>query len=340
MKILFTEDNARTHHRARALRGGLIKNYHNVITLHSTDSIPSADLWFHGITSDSNEPLSEKIQSSMEDFKGKIVFFGNDDSLSFPLDRIHLSIQKKASLFLRSVWPSDHNKIDPNIREKTGFVNPFLKPTKLMPGKQLKDRPFHTSFFGAPLTKSQFTRINALRMIKAAGFNFKGGLYKNAFEVVEPPEDLLIKELPLNQFMDTLKNSRLNFVLHGNNPLSFRLFESLATRSLAIVQDLSSIKYLDCDLKAGIHYVSIREDLADLVEKTDYYLKNLDEAQQIADAGFKHFKKMFHYTGVDLPQPLYERMTDTWKVADFQKRSSPTPLSLFLSLSLPYVHSL
>ena len=38
-------------------------------------------------------------------------------------------------------------------------------------------------------------------------------------------------------------------------------------------------------LKAGEHYVAIKEDLSDLIEKLEYYENNLQEAEKIAKAG-------------------------------------------------------
>lgn len=338
MKFIFTEEKARTHHRARSLRGGLIKNYHKVMVLKSLDKIPSADFWFHGITHDFSEPLSPQLQRKMEEFKGKIVFFGNDDPMSFPLNRIPLSLQKKASLYLRSCWPSDKEKIDPLIIDRIGFVNPFLKPSGLMPGKLLRQRDLTVSFYGAPTSESCFNRIMAIRMIKEAGLPFKGGLFRTKSEV--PPEDLEVSELPLSRYMQLLNQTRFGLVLHGYNPLSFRLFECLATRCLAIVQDLSSLDFLDCGLKAGIHFVNVRKDLSDLVEKISYYQQNLDEAQVIADAGYLHFKNVFQFTGVNLPQPLYERMVDSWKGIDLKKRGKLTLTGVIQRMALPFIHSL
>lgn len=338
MKIIFTEEKKRTHHRARSLRGGLIKNYHKVTVLKSLDKIPSADFWFHGITHDFKDPISAQLQTRMEEFKGKLVFFGNDDPMSFPLERIPLLLQNKVSLYLRSCWPSDTGKIDPQIRDRIGFVNPFLKPSALMPGKLLKDREIAVSFYGAPTAESRFDRVMAIRMIKEAGLPFEGGLYKTLSEA--PPEDLEVNQLSLKTYLQTLNNTRLGLVLHGYNPLSFRLFECLAARCLAIVQDLSSLKFVDCDLKAGVHYIPVKGDLSDLKQKISYYLQNIDEAQAIADAGFLHFKKMFQFSGVNLPQPLYERMVESWKIAGFKERGEVTPLGIVLRMILPFIHSL
>lgn len=340
MKIVFTEEHGRTHHRARYLRGGLIKNNHQVKVLTTLESIPCADLWFHGMTCDNEEPLSSEIQKKMEEYNGKIVFFSNDDWVTFPMERIPESLQKKASLFLRCGWPSDLEKINPLIRKKIGFANPFLKPTKLMPGKVLKKRNIPTSFYGAPTAESEYNRILALRLIRDASIPFKGGLYNCHFEPKKAPNDLLIDKLSQNRYFTILKDTRLGLVLHGNNPMSFRLFECLATRCLAIVQDLSCIKFVNCDLQPGVHYVMIRRDLSDLVEKIRYYLEHLDEAQAIADNGYQHFKKNFHFSGVNFPQPLYEEMVDTWNIDDFRKKDRITPKVFLMRMGLPFIHSL
>ncbi|MBP5677836.1 MAG: lipopolysaccharide biosynthesis protein [Bacteroidales bacterium] len=42
--------------------------------------------------------------------------------------------------------------------------------------------------------------------------------------------------------------------------------------------------FMEGRLKAGIHYVEIRPDFADLIEKMDYYSSHLDELKRITDA--------------------------------------------------------
>jgi hypothetical protein len=70
-------------------------------------------------------------------------------------------------------------------------------------------------------------------------------------------------------------------------------------------QDLSAICFAGCGLAAGRHYVAVKRDLSDLVERIRHYLDRPDEAQAIADAGFARFRRHFMFSGVNMPPTLY-----------------------------------
>lgn len=92
-------------------------------------------------------------------------------------------------------------------------------------------------------------------------------------------------------------------------------------------------------MKDGVHYVSIKKDLSDLVERITYFQNHLDESQAIADAGFNHFRKYFQFNGVNMPQPLFNEITKTWtnlKISQGQLN----PYSLAIKWALPFIHSL
>jgi hypothetical protein len=339
MRIIFTEEDACMHIRARCMRGGLIKNYHKVKAIADNEDIPDTDILFHGISHLPERKNFSNLYKRLENFKGKLVLFQNNDELEFNVERVPESLINKAVVILKAIWPSDNSKIHPLIRNKTGFLNPFLKPDRAIAGKDLKKRSVKISFYGAATSFSQYTRVEALRMLRNAGIPFEGGLCRDSTIPVEPPEDLLKPSIKKNDYLSLLGDTQISLALHGYNPLTFRLFESFSRRCLVIAQDLSDIRFVDCGLKPGLHYVSVKKDLSDLVERTRYYIEHLDEAQKIADAGFNHFRKYFQYRGVDLPQPLYKEIVKTWTGIDI-KQGAFTPMALGFRLILPLIHSL
>ncbi len=338
MRIIFTEEDGITHTQTRYLRGGLLRNYHHIRVLHNFSQIPPADLWLHGLYQTSEIPFPDQIRQGMERFKGHISFFQHDDRLDFAIDKIPPDLRKRALFFLRNVWPADIDKIDPAIRDRTGLLNPFLKPTCAIAGSELKRRPCPISFYGSPTRGRCFTRIDALRLLKKAGLPLLGGLYVSP-QVPLPPADLAVNVLTRREYLRTLANTQVALVLHGYNPLTFRLFECFSRRCLAMVQDLSCICFADCGLIPGQHFVAFKQDLSDLADRVRYYLGHLGEAQTIADAGFAHFKRHFQFSGVNLPQPLYREIIRTWKGIELPS-GRKTPYTCGVRWLLPFIHSL
>jgi hypothetical protein len=338
MKILFTEEDGYIHGRARYIRGGLIKNYHDVKAVKRGRSIPDADIWFHGISHLDEVLPDTEVYERLEMYDGIIVLFQNDDGLEMNLSRIPSSLVHKAHLILRNGWPSDRKKIPENLRCKMGFLNPLLKPDVAIRCKELKDRMNGISFMGAPTGGERYTRIDALNMLKAAKIPFVGGIFKSPLVPIQPPPHLLIESCSKKEYMSIMENTRLSLVLHGYNPLTFRLFESFSRRCLALVQDLQEIEFVHCGLKDGVHFVSIKKDLSDLTEKCDYYLRHTDETQIIANNGYEHFKKYFAFTGVDLPQILYDNIVSSWNIS--LVKGQFTPFKFVQKQFLPFIHSL
>lgn len=338
MKILFSEDDGMVHDRARYLRGGLLRNYHQVRLVKDFSKVPEADLWLHGLSHLPDHPFQESVQNAMKSFSGAIAFFRNDDGIDFAIDAIPDELRKRTACFMRNVWPSDLGGFAQEIREKNGFLNPILKPHRAHAGKQLANRACPVTFFGAPTGTGRFTRIDALRLIKQAGLPFTGGLYENRVDP-SPPSDLAVTALGTREHLRLLSDARISLVLHGNNPLTFRFFESFSRRCLVVAQDLGCVRFADCGFTAGVHYVAVKHDLSDLVDRVEYYCDHLDEAQKIADAGFRHFKECFEFSGVNLPQPLYRQIVGSWKnISVLPGRA--TPYSICVKLLLPFIHSL
>lgn len=339
MKIVFSEDSNLVHVRARQMRGGLLRNYHHVEVIREFSNVPDADIWFHGLSNLPEKPFPLVIQEQLDKFEGKIVFFQNDDSSQINLDKIPQSLRTKTTIYLRNVWPSDPQLIHPSVCQKKGFLNPMVKPDTARAGKNLKFREHKLSFYGAASGGTRFNRLHALQIIKDAQLPFLGGIFKKPEYTAQIPEHFAVDILPSKVYTDILGNTQVSLALHGDNPLTFRLFESFSRRCLVIAQDLNEISFVDCGLKDGVHYVSVKKDLSDLVERCNYFQNHLDEAQVIADAGFNHFKKYFQFNGVNMTQPLFNEITKTWTNLNLSQ-GQLTPYSLAIKLALPFIHSL
>lgn len=339
MRFLFTCEDGNTHSRSRLLRGGLIKNYHTVIKVKNVQKVPQADFWFHGISPKRGIEFSEKIRNEMEKFQGKIVFFQNDDGLDFTVDKIPDQLIEKGFLFLRNVWPIDMRNIDKRIRNKTGLINPFLKPGRAKGGLELSKRKIPISFIGMATGRHELTRVNAIQTILKAGLPFYGGIIKYQGMNNEPPSDIVIEPIKFNRYMKNMSETQISLVLHGNNPLTYRLFESLSRRCLVIAQDLDVVRFAGCGLKKDVHYISIKEDLSDIIDVISYYLSHLNEAQQIADNGYEFYRENFAYRGVDMPQNLYEEIVSTWNIESALSGEAYI-LRQIVKKILPFIHSL
>ena len=159
MNILFTEDDSFIHQRARYFRGGLLRNFHRVSVMIDFSQIPDAGLWLHGLSHRPEIAMSKRILHPMEAFSSAIAFFQNDDHLGFALEKIPQTLCDRASLFLRNVWPSDPGRVAPEIHDRTGFLNPLLKPLPAIPDKPLARRTRQGVFYGAATGGAAHTRI-------------------------------------------------------------------------------------------------------------------------------------------------------------------------------------
>ncbi|MBN1130213.1 MAG: hypothetical protein JXA71_14570, partial [Chitinispirillaceae bacterium] len=260
MRLLFTEDDPFVHHRSRAFRGGLLRNFHRVSVKRELSGFPRADLWFHGLSHDPAIPFRDPVRRAMETFPGRLAFFQNDDHLGFSLEKIPRALRDRASLFLRNVWPSDPGRIDTEIRDRTGLLNPLLKPLPARPGKPLTSRMAQALFFGAATGGTSHSRIDAIRMLKALRVPFLGGIVRSP-HTQDPPPDLAAAPLDARGHSRALSESAICLALHGNCPLTYRLFEGFSRRCLVVAQSLASIRFADCGLLPGVHYVEVREDL-------------------------------------------------------------------------------
>jgi len=68
------------------------------------------------------------------------------------------------------------------------------------------------------------------------------------------------------------------------------LLKSMLTNSVILRVKSDFVHWCDSELKPGVHYVEIKEDLSDLREKLDWCKSHDAECKQIANAGYEFAK--------------------------------------------------
>jgi len=82
----------------------------------------------------------------------------------------------------------------------------------------------------------------------------------------------------------------------GGNGYSGRLKFLLYSKRPLLIVDRRYIEYFHTDLKPYVHYVPVKLDLSDLIEKIQWIIKNPEAANQIAQNAFKFAQKKFTKT--------------------------------------------
>jgi len=341
MSIYFTGEDGQVINRSKYLRGALRKEGYAVHKkIPPDDSRPS--IWFHGLSYNKSILFPDELTPLMNRYKGKLVFFQNDDPSHFDIDKIPESLLDKTHLFLRSHWPTDNKDIQKDLKDRIGFINPLLKPTKAYRGQPLTKRSHTVIFYGTKtggtnLPGNDNARVYALRQIKKAGIPLKGGLIEHEHYPI--PRNFIVSKISQSEHHTLLRESKICLTLWGHTPITYRLFEGLSCRSLVMAQSLSKINFINCGLQPNKHYVELKPDLSDLIDKIEYYLSHITEAQEIADAGYDHFKNNFAFSGVDLPESIYKDIRGTWQGLLDDLSPSKTRAIVFRLIS-PFIRSL
>jgi hypothetical protein len=193
----------------------------------------------------------------------------------------------------------------------------MIRPMRAAPGLALAARPAGTIFFGtrtglANLAGSANAREEAVRLMRASGLPFVGGIVADDVPADRAGQELLVARVSRREHARLLAGSKLCLAPWGNHVLTYRLFEGLAARCLVLAQSIRGTSFIDGGLEPGRHFVEVAPDLGDLVDKARYYLQHLDEAQRIADAGHRHFAQFFAARGSLLSKPVFDATVASW----------------------------
>jgi len=319
MRFYFTEEDRLTRVRARDVRASLVRRHHTVLHGNQGDPPPKdADVWFVGMGWDWRLPFDDTLRKQILAFRGEVVIFQVCDAESMFFHRIPDDVAARTRLFLRNHWPTDKSKIDEKFRDRLGKMPPMMDPLTPSEGKPLAERSRASMFRGTrtagpnTLADGRNARDVTVRLMRASGIPFEGGILPHTVKEYIAEPDLLVDKISPAEHARRLRDTRMCLAPWGNHKLTYRLYEGLAFRCLALTMPIGEVDFIDGGLKAGKHYIELAPDLSDLVDKVRYYLDHLDEAQRIADAGFAHYKMYFEYRDGLPSEYCVEKALESW----------------------------
>jgi hypothetical protein len=134
--------------------------------------------------------------------------------------------------------------------------------------------------------------------MRASGLPFGGGIYGNRDRGTTPPTDVQSPRYTTTSHWRALHRAAFSLALPGNSPITYRLIESLAAGALCFSPPLDRVLWLSGGLRAGEHYVALRDDVEDLTERVAYFTDHREEAARIAGAGHAHYERYFRRAGL------------------------------------------
>jgi hypothetical protein len=318
VRYYFTEEDQLTRVRGAAIRAALVHARHEVV--HGTPGAPApadAHVWLHGLGWDGQPPMDAKVVRALLASRAEIALFQVCDAESMFFSRIPEALAARSRLFLRNHWPSDKSRIPEIYRDRIGWLPPMIKQMDADPGLPLAERSMGATFFGtrtgfANLEGGKNAREETVRLLRASGLPFAGGLSSHAEERYRPAPDVVVPRMHERKHAKLLSDTKICIAPWGNHRLTYRLFEGMAVRCLVVAQSIRAAAFLDGGLEAGRHYVEVAADLGDLVDTVRYYLEHLAEAQRIADAGHDHFKRYFASRGNLVSSWIFESSVASW----------------------------
>lgn len=166
---------------------------------------------------------------------------------------------------------------------------------------------YEISFVGRPLGDKRQNILAVL--IKKFGKKLNIFSYEKHF--LQSLDDMKNKQLLTDKELDTYKSAyrgfltteqelakvyansfvNINITLQGESGLNYRVFEVLASRGFLLTDDMGDIEKNFIVSKELETY----KDVYDLLDKTEFYLKNINIAQKIATIGFADVYKRHSY---------------------------------------------
>lgn len=167
---------------------------------------------------------------------------------------------------------------------------------------------YEISFVGRPLGEKRQKILAAL--IKNFGKKLNIFSYEKHF--LQSLDDMKEKQFLSYKELDTYKSAyrgflttekdlakvyansfvNINITLQGESGLNYRFFEVLASRGFLLTDNMADIERNFIVSKELETY----KDIPDLIDKTDFYLKNVNIAQKIATIGYSDVCKRHSYT--------------------------------------------
>ncbi|HSB99703.1 MAG TPA: glycosyltransferase [Burkholderiaceae bacterium] len=291
---------------------------HDVCHGQPGDVAPAGTVvWMHGLGIETDQPLDDALVGSLMDSQAQVVLFQLDDAQILSWQRLPPRLMDRARLFLRNHWPRDRSGIAPALRARIGWLPPMLKTMPPRAGRSLRERSIATMFYATRtgalnLPGGRNAREETVRLMRASGLPFEGGLLPHHEARYQAPPELTVRRIHQRVHTRKLRDTFICIAPWGNHVLTYRVFEGLACRCLVLAQSLRDCAIVDDGLQPGRHYVEVAADLSNLVELARHYLARPDEAQRIADAGHQHFVQRLAARGPLVSQWIFDACVASW----------------------------
>lgn len=144
--------------------------------------------------------------------------------------------------------------------------------------------------------RAQYAGNRRIGVLGRFGYRYQGEVRQKAVKLLGAASDINFvgagSKVRYSRFLRESASARLSLHLPGNGPFTHRVAEFLGLGTCMISPRF--VTELNVQLEAGVHYVSIADDMSDLLEACRYYLAHDDEREKIAKAGQEVFDHYLH----------------------------------------------
>ena len=252
-----------------------------------------------------NEELKSYIIKNQNKYK-LVHYFADEPKGKYAcVNKPELYENFKCLNVLSFMWDRDFVKDLPNCSFLPLAVN--AKAYRLVEFDE-NSPVYEISFVGRPLGERRQKILAAL--IKKFGSKVNIFSYEKHF--LQSLDDMKEKQFLSDKELDIYKSSyrgfltteqelaqvyanslvNINITLQGISGLNYRVFEVLASRGFLLTDDIADLERNFIVSKELETY----KDVYDLLDKTAFYLKNIDIAQKIATIGYSDVYKRHSYT--------------------------------------------
>ena len=270
------------------------KNNTNII--HEIKDIGDYDIWFFDLSSWEGEKTP--YLDLLHKFKGVLICINYEDGYRFFQHKMDFYLMDKIQAYINNAVYVDRGRYDKRIRNKLILATSYVSNSQdfkniSIPFKNKEKRAIFTgSLTGSSETGNKIEencRINIpLKLINAGKnciFNIHGfdPSRKSVFDNfdIKYKKDILSRE----KFIELYSNSMIVLSIKGNGHTLNRYFEGQACGSLIFSTPFDKVVEFIGQGTSGKDYVEIDFSGDDVVEKIDYYLNHIDEAEKISKSG-------------------------------------------------------
>lgn len=290
----------------------------NFVVLNNPPQYDLYDIWFYDVTSweEQNSPFIP----FMESFKGKLVCINYEDGYDFFLRRVSSLVVEKTLFYINNTLRKDKSKYPPFVQERLFLSTSYITNSQdfknvSVPFLNKKRRAIFTGSITGLSESGDPEELKCRIKIPMALINAGIECFYQIYQA-DPSYQHILSNVPgeykkpfleRNQFIQETVNSMVILALRGNGYTVNRFFEGLASGGLVFSTKFNhAAEFVGCG-ESGIHYVEIKWDGSDVVEKIQYYFNHLDEAEIIATNGRKLWEE---YSMLDENKNLPKKVID------------------------------